>query len=77
MLTDTIKEMATAYFTSPKGQAVIREFLASPEGQDAINAYLATPEGQDMAFLLLRKALDHLNIPEDTKAIIRKALESG
>jgi hypothetical protein len=74
MLDEKLREVAAAYFASPKGQALIRTFLSSPEGKEAIDAYLATPEGQQMAFLLLGKALDRLEIPDDAKEIIRTAL---
>ena len=77
MIEATLREMAEAYFMSPKGQALIREFLSSPEGQRAIDGYLSTPQGQQMAFLLLERALEKLEIPADVKETIRQAISKG
>jgi len=72
--TDGIQGIVAAYLASPKGQQTIRSFLESPQGKEFIDSYLATPGGQQMARLLLLRALDGLNIPEDVKVMIRTAL---
>ncbi len=69
-----IQGMVAAYLASPNGQQTIRSFLSSPEGKEAIDSYLATPEGQQMARLLLLRALDGLDIPDEVKGTIRTAL---
>ena len=75
---DGIQGMVAGYFASPKGQEAIRSFLSSPQGKVAIDSYLSTPGGQQMARLLLLRALDGLNIPEEVKEQIRTALaEAG
>jgi hypothetical protein len=71
---DCIQAMIAGYATSPKGQEAIRKFLSSPEGQKTIDRYLATPEGKKMASLLLKKALDGLDLPAPVKDQIRTAL---
>lgn len=70
-----IQGMVAAYLASPQGQETIRKFLESPQGKETIDAYLSTPGGQQMARLLLVKALDRLDIPDDVKAVIRKAMD--
>ncbi|MFA5331279.1 MAG: hypothetical protein WC342_02765 [Methanoregula sp.] len=70
-----IQGMVAAYLASPQGQETIRRFLDSPQGKEAIDAYLATPGGQQVARLLLLKSLDRLDIPDDVKAMIRRALD--
>jgi hypothetical protein len=75
---DGIQGMVAGYLASPNGQETIRKFLASPQGKDAIDSYLSTPGGQQMARLLLLQALDRLDIPDEVKVMIRKALaEAG
>jgi hypothetical protein len=71
---DGIQGMVASYLASPRGQEAIRSFLSSPQGKEAIDAYLSTHEGQQMARLLLGRALDSLNIPEQVKDQIRTAL---
>jgi hypothetical protein len=71
---DCIQAMIAGYATSPKGQEAIRKFLSSPEGQKTIDRYLATPEGKNMGRLLLKKALDGLDLPAPVKDQIRTAL---
>jgi hypothetical protein len=66
--------MAAHFLASPQGQQTIRNYLASEEGQATFDAFLATPHGQQMAFLLLSKALDGLDLPDETKEVIRKAM---
>ena len=70
-----LEGMAAHFLASPQGQKVIRNYLESSEGQIAIDGFLATPHGQHMAKMLLVKALDGLDIPADTKEIIRTALK--
>ena len=72
---DGIQGMVAGYLASPKGQEMIQVFLSSPEGKEAIDSYLSTPGGQQMARLLLLRALDRLNIPDEVKVMIRTALE--
>jgi hypothetical protein len=75
---DGIQGMVAGYLASPNGQETIRKFLASPRGKEAIDSYLSTPGGQEMARLLLLRALDSLNIPDEVKKQIRAALaEAG
>ncbi|MGA2698534.1 MAG: hypothetical protein ABSE74_02730 [Methanoregula sp.] len=75
---DGIQGMVAGYLASPKGQEAIRSFLSSPQGKDVIDSYLSTPGGQQMARLLLLRALDRLDIPDEVKVMIRKALaEAG
>jgi hypothetical protein len=71
---DGVQGMIAGYLASPKGQQAVRSFLSSPEGKEIIDSYLATPEGQQMARLLLLRALDGLNIPDEVKVMIRTAL---
>ncbi len=75
---DGIQGMVAGYLASPNGQEAIRKFLSSPQGKEAIDSYLSTPGGQQMARLLLLRALDGLNIPDEVKGQIRTALaEAG
>ena len=69
-----LEGMAAHFLASPQGQKMIRNYLESPEGQVSIDTFLATQHGQKMAKMLLTKALDRLDIPEETKESIRKAL---
>jgi hypothetical protein len=71
---DCIQGMIAGYATSPKGQEAIQKFLTSPEGQKTIDRYLATPEGKKIGRLLLKKALDGLDLPALVKDQIRTAL---
>jgi hypothetical protein len=71
---DCMQGMIAGYLASPKGQQALQNYLASPEGKATIDAYLATPGGQKMAQLLLCRALDSLDIPEDAKGVLRTAL---
>jgi hypothetical protein len=75
---DGIQGMVAGYLASPNGQEAIRKFLSSPQGKEAIDSYLSTPGGQQMARLLLLRALDGLNIPDEVKGQTRTALaEAG
>ena len=71
---DCMQGMIAGYATSPKGQEAIRKFLTSPEGQKSIDSYLATPDGKKMGRLILKKALDGLDLPAQVKDQIRTAL---
>lgn len=71
---DCMQGIITGYLASPKGQQALQNYLASPEGKATIDAYLATPGGQKMAQLLLCRALDSLEIPEEAKGVLRTAL---
>lgn len=66
--------MIAGYIASPKGQEAIRNYLTSPEGKQTMDSYLATPEGQEMAKLILTRALEGTNIPDDVRAQILAAL---
>jgi len=69
-----LEGIAAHFLASPQGQKMIRNYLESPEGQVSIDTFLATPHGQQMAKLLLIKALNSLDIPEETKESVRKTL---
>lgn len=66
--------MAAHYLASPQGQQIIRDYLATEEGRKTFDNFLATPHGQQMAFMLLARALDGLDLPTETKETIRKAI---
>jgi len=66
--------MAAHYLASTQGQQTIRNYLATEEGQKTFDEFLATPHGQQTALMLLAKALDGLDLPVETKEIIRKAM---
>jgi len=70
----SLESIAARYLASPSGQKLIREYLSSPEGQASIDAFLATPRGQQMAFLLLSRALNDLDLPPEVKSVIRNAI---
>jgi len=72
-----LQGLVADYLNSPKGQETIRTFLSSPQGKEAIDSYLSTSGGQQMARLLLLRALDSLDIPNDVKDQIRKALRES
>ena len=67
--------MAAHFLASPQGQKTIRDYLATEEGRATFDTFLATPHGQEMALMLLSKALDGLNLPDETKEMIRKAMD--
>jgi hypothetical protein len=67
-------KMALVYIESPQGQEAVRHYLSSPDGQATINAYLAIPQGKQIGKLLLLRMLDGLDLPDDVKNTVRKAL---
>lgn len=67
--------MAAHFLSSPQGQQMIRDYLSTPEGQQAVDAFLKTPHGQEMAILLLSRSLDGLDLPEETRESVRRALD--
>lgn len=67
--------MAKKFLTSPDGQQMIREFITSPEGVKTIKEILASPEGKKAVTEILLSTLDQLPVPDDTKEIIRQALQ--
>ena len=69
-----LEGMAAHFLASPQGQQMIRNYLSSPEGQVSIDSFLATEHGQQMALMLLSRALDGLRLPQETKDIIRAAI---
>ena len=68
--------MVASYLASPEGQKKVHEYLSSPAGKEVVRKYLATPGGQMLARELLSTALDSLELPQDVKDIIRKALDN-
>jgi len=66
--------MAAHFLSSPQGQKMIRDYLSSPEGKEAVDAFLKTPHGQEMALFLLSRSLDGLDLPEETRESVRRAL---
>jgi len=67
--------MAAHFLSTPQGQQMIKDYLSTPEGQKSLDAFLKTPHGQQVAMLLLSRALDGLDLPEETKGSIRRALD--
>jgi len=74
---DCMQGMIAGYLASPKGQQALQNYLTSPEGKATIDAYLATPDGQKMARLLISRAMDNLEIPEEAKEVLRTALNGN
>ena len=72
---DCMQSMIAGYVKSPKGQETIRNYLASPEGRKTLDTYLSTPEGQQMARIVLSRALEGLDLPDEVRRQVRSAVE--
>jgi hypothetical protein len=72
---DCMQGMIAGYIASPKGQETIRNYLSSPEGKKTMDTYLATPDGQQMAKLILSRALEGTNLPEEVREKLFAAVE--
>jgi hypothetical protein len=72
---DCMQAMIAGYIASPKGQEALRNYITSAEGQKTLNTCLATKEGQQMARLLLQQTIDSLDLSEDVRDQVRKALD--
>jgi len=68
------QQAVDSFLSSADGERMIYGYLSSPEGKGTIEAVLANPHGQRMAFLLLAQSLDTLELPEEVKTIIRRAM---